>query len=118
MRLVGSVALVRFGRKRPKPPPPRALRAGGGGELAAGVARWMLETGRPDGHERLARSRAQEFSRKWRFNRAVRTLIGSPLGVAAGSLGAGIVPAVMRRVIAYAGDVDARKCRDPGRSRG
>ena len=76
-----------------------------GGEMAGQAALEMLETGRVDGHERLARQRAKEFDGKFRFNRAVRGLVGSPLGVAAGSLGAAVLPAVLQRVIAYAGDI-------------
>ena len=76
-----------------------------GGEMAGQAALEMLETGRVDGHERLAWRRAREFDGKFRFNRAVRGLVGSPLGVAAGSLGAAVLPAVLKRVIAYAGDI-------------
>ena len=75
-----------------------------GGELAARAALDMLASGRVDGHRRLAEWRDAEFGPKWRFNRAVRALVGSPLGVRAGSLGAAAVPAVLRRVIRYAGD--------------
>ena len=76
-----------------------------GGEMAGQAALEMLETGRLDGHERLARRRASEFDGKFRFNRVVRGLVGSPLGVAAGSLSAAVLPAVLQRVIAYAGDI-------------
>ena len=76
-----------------------------GGELAGQAALEMLATGRIDGHRRLARRRASEFGGKFRFNRAVRTLVGSPLGVAAGSLGAAVLPAALQRLITYAGDV-------------
>ena len=76
-----------------------------GGELAARAALEMLETGRQDGASRLARWRAVEFGSKWRFNRAVRVLVGSPAGVAVGSFGAAVCPWALRRMIAYAGDV-------------
>lgn len=75
-----------------------------GGELAGLTASWMLETGRPDGHERLARRRADDFADKWRFNRTIRALVGSHLGVYAGALGASLAPWAFRRVITYAGD--------------
>ena len=77
-----------------------------GGELAGQTALWMLKTGRPDGYRRLGQRRALEFAGKLRFNRGVRALVGSPLGVQAGALGAAVAPWVLRRVIAYAGDVD------------
>jgi len=75
-----------------------------GGELAALTALWMMETGCQDGHERLRRLRATDFSCKWRFNRAVRAVVGSTLGVAAGSMVADLLPGVLRRVVEYAGD--------------
>ena len=77
-----------------------------GGQLAARAALSMLKSGRSDGHEQLARWRAAEFGGKYRFNRAIRVLVGSRVGVSAGSLGAAVLPGVLRRVIAYAGDVD------------
>ena len=76
-----------------------------GGELAARVALEMLCTNSPNGHERLARSRRQEFGRKWCFNRAVRGLVGSDVGVRAGGVCAAIAPGILRRVIAIAGDL-------------
>ena len=80
-----------------------------GGELAARAALSMLERGRSDGHEQLARWRAAEFGGKYRFNRAIRVLVGSRVGLSAGSLGAAVLPGVLRRVITYAGDVDDRE---------
>ena len=76
-----------------------------GGELAARAALETLETGRQDGASRLASLREAEFGGKWRFNRAVRILVGSPAGVTIGSLGAAVCPWALRRMIAYAGDV-------------
>jgi len=75
-----------------------------GGELAARTALDMLATDRWDAHTRLAQLRDAEFGPKWRFNRAVRVLVGSRWGVQAGTLGALIAPGVLRRVIRYAGD--------------
>ena len=76
-----------------------------GGEMAGRVALETLATGHVDGHERLACWRAREFAGKFRFNRAVRRLVGSPFMVAAGSMSAAVLPLVLQRVIAYAGDV-------------
>lgn len=75
-----------------------------GGELAAETALWMLAHGVRDGHQRLRQRRAVVFGHKWRFNLAVRRLVASRLGVRAGAWGASVAPAVLRRVIGYAGD--------------
>jgi flavin-dependent dehydrogenase len=48
-----------------------------GGELAAQAALDELASGRP-AFERLTTRRAQEFSLKWRVNRALRLIVGSP----------------------------------------
>jgi hypothetical protein len=65
----------------------------------------VLEHGHGDAHLRLAEARRREFGGKWRFNRAVRTLAGSPLALRVASHVAGWAPAVMERTIRYAGDV-------------
>jgi flavin-dependent dehydrogenase len=52
-----------------------------GGELAALEALRALEHGSADAHVRLASARRQEFANKWRFNRALRSLVGSPRAV-------------------------------------
>jgi flavin-dependent dehydrogenase len=82
-----------------------------GGEMAARAALEMLDSGRADGHRRLAAWRAAEFGGKWRFNRAVRVVTASRLAVCLGSAGAAVAPWAMRRVIHYAGDasVEARR---------
>ena len=51
-----------------------------GGELAAESALFELETGIP-GYRRLREARRREFSGKWRINRALRALVGSPAAV-------------------------------------
>ena len=56
---------------------------------------------------RLARDRRRAIHGKLRFNRALRVLVGWPMGVRLGAMGARIAPAVLRRVIAAAGDVGA-----------
>ena len=80
-----------------------------GGEMAALAAVEMLDSGRVDGHRRLSRWRAAEFGAKWRFNRAVRVVTGSRLGVRLGSSGAALAPWVLRRVIHYAGDAGVER---------
>ena len=91
-----------------------------GGELAAGAALNALERGRPDvhalhaghtgdgedhAHEALARARRREFASKWRFDRALRALSGSPFALGIASRAARLAPQYLERTIAYAGDV-------------
>ena len=60
-----------------------------GGELAAHAALAALESGRADAHVQLCATCAGASSRsKWRFNRALRALAGSPLAMRAASHGA------------------------------
>jgi hypothetical protein len=49
--------------------------------------------------------RRREFANKWRFNRALRALAGSPLAMRAASHGANWAPGWLERTISYAGDV-------------
>ena len=76
-----------------------------GGMLAAEVALAVLEQPHLKGHLRLARLRAAEFDAKLRVNRVLRALIGSPAGVRAGGVAAGLAPGVLRWLIGFAGDV-------------
>ncbi len=76
-----------------------------GGELAAAAALAALEHGREDAHVRLADMRRREFGSKWRFNRALRSLAGSPLAMRIASIGAEWAPGWLERTISYAGDV-------------
>ena len=78
-----------------------------GGELAASAALDVLAHGWTGTHARLAAARRREFSRKWRFNRALRVLVGSPRALDAATIAARLAPAVLRAVIAHAGDCDA-----------
>jgi flavin-dependent dehydrogenase len=78
-----------------------------GGELAAQAALGVLEHGHHDAHLRLAESRRREFAGKWRFNRAVRALAGSPLAMRVASHTATLAPSLIERTIQYAGDVVA-----------
>jgi flavin-dependent dehydrogenase len=75
-----------------------------GGELAAEAALDSLAHGWNGVHDRLATARRREFAAKWRFNRALRALVASPRGVDVANLGARIVPGLVRRIIANAGD--------------
>jgi flavin-dependent dehydrogenase len=77
-----------------------------GGELAGGAALRALAGGWADVHDELRAARAASFGGKWRFNRALRALVGSPGAIGAAALGARLAPAVLRAVIARAGDCD------------
>jgi menaquinone-9 beta-reductase len=76
-----------------------------GAELAAAEALHALESGEVNGHRRLARARRREFAAKSRFNRTLRRLVGTALGV---HLAAQVTRACrwpVRRLVTYAGDV-------------
>jgi flavin-dependent dehydrogenase len=75
-----------------------------GGELAAHAALTALAHGRADAHVQLSRMRRREFASKWRFNRALRALAGSPLAMRVASRGADWSPGWLERTIRYAGD--------------
>lgn len=77
-----------------------------GGELAAAAALRALEHGWDDAHASLSRERHEEFSGKWRFNRLLRSLVGSRLGVHGATAGARVAPAVVRALIRRASDCD------------
>ena len=75
-----------------------------GAELAAAAALDALEHGWAGVHRRLAERRRAEFAGKWRFNRVLRVLVGSPRAVEAATLGASVAPGVLRAMILHAGD--------------
>jgi flavin-dependent dehydrogenase len=75
-----------------------------GGELAAAAALKVLEHGWTGVHARLRAARRLDFAAKWRFNRVLRTLVSSPRGVDLAAAAARVAPAVLRAVIARAGD--------------
>ena len=75
-----------------------------GGELAAHAALSALEDGRADAHIQLERMRRQAFRSKWRFNRALRALAGSPLAMRVASRGADWAPGWVEQTRRYAGD--------------
>jgi flavin-dependent dehydrogenase len=75
-----------------------------GGELAAMSALEMLEHGAHDVHTALWAVRRREFAAKWRFNRTLRALVGSPAAMRVAAAGARRSPALIEHVIRYAGD--------------
>jgi menaquinone-9 beta-reductase len=75
-----------------------------GGELAAGAALDALQHGWNGVHARLAEARRRTFAGKYRFNRALRALVGSPRAVEAATIAARFMPGALRAVIARAGD--------------
>lgn len=75
-----------------------------GGMLAAQAALGELATGAP-GCEALRAARAREFATKWRVNRALRALVGSPRGVGLAARVAAYWDAPVRYLVAVAGDV-------------
>jgi len=79
-----------------------------GAVLAARVAGRVLEgTLSCDmaAHE-LTERRHAAFAAKWRFNRALRSLVASPSAVVASAAAARLLPALFASVIRYAGDCD------------
>jgi flavin-dependent dehydrogenase len=78
-----------------------------GGELAALEALRALAHGSADAHLRLLAARRREFAHKWRFNRSLRTLVAFPGAVRAAGYGAMVAPALLQRIIRYAGDLHA-----------
>jgi menaquinone-9 beta-reductase len=75
-----------------------------GAELAASMALAALQHGNPDVHVALESARRREFATKWRFNRILRALVGSPRSLQLGSVGAKWSAALLEHVIQYAGD--------------
>jgi flavin-dependent dehydrogenase len=75
-----------------------------GGMLAAASALRELETGAAQYGE-LSAARTREFAGKWRINRALRALVGSPSGVALAAHVAAVWDLPIRRLVAIAGDV-------------
>ncbi len=75
-----------------------------GGELAAAAALQALEHGWTGVHARLAADRRRAFASKWRFNRALRTLVSSARAIDAAAVATRLAPGILRAVIARAGD--------------
>ena len=83
-----------------------------GAELAAEEALRALEYGCADAHQRLQARRRREFSAKWRFNRALRTVLRFPSGVSAAERAAAALPWLAEHAIRYAGDIGAARLYD------
>jgi hypothetical protein len=75
-----------------------------GGELAAEAALDELACGRP-AYGWLGAERRREFSVKWRINRALRTIVGSPVAVGLAALVSAWWSAPVEHLIQLAGDV-------------
>jgi len=78
-----------------------------GAELAALEVLHALEHGNIDAHVRLRAARRREFTTKWRFNRTMRWVVEVPATLRLAEIGAGVAPAMLQRVIRYAGDLNA-----------
>lgn len=77
-----------------------------GARLAAIEALRAVEQGTfAEAVTRLARARRRQFGGKVRVNRLLRSLVDVPALVDAAAFGARVAPAVLRRVVTYAGDV-------------
>jgi flavin-dependent dehydrogenase len=75
-----------------------------GGELAAEAALVEMATGRP-AHASLQAARTNEFAGKWRINRILRLLVGSPSSLSWAAAATNWWDLPVRRLIAAAGDV-------------
>jgi flavin-dependent dehydrogenase len=75
-----------------------------GGELAASAALRALAHGWTGVQAWLGDERDAAFRSKWRFNRALRTMVGSPIALRAATMASRVAPAVVRALIAHAGD--------------
>jgi geranylgeranyl reductase family protein len=75
-----------------------------GGELAAEAALQALAHGWTGVHDRLATWRRQEFAAKYRFNRALRGVVGSPLAVSIATTGTNYLRPILQALIVRAGD--------------
>ena len=75
-----------------------------GGELAAHAALGELGSGIP-AHRQLQEARRREFSGKWRLNRVLRLLVGSPRAVGAAAAVARHWPTPIDYLTCAAGDV-------------
>jgi flavin-dependent dehydrogenase len=77
-----------------------------GGELAAHAALRALARGWDGVHRQHDADRRRAFAGKWRFNRALRMLVGSASALRAAGTAARMAPSVVRVLIARAGDCD------------
>ena len=79
-----------------------------GGELAAAAALEELASGRPS-FTALQSARVREFSGKWRVNRALRSLVSSPLGVSLAASLSARWTAPVEYLVGVAGDVSVAR---------
>ena len=77
-----------------------------GGELAAAAALEALAHGWMGVHSRQEAARRRSFASKWRFNRALRSLVASPGAIRLAGFGARLAPGMVERIVARAGDCD------------
>jgi flavin-dependent dehydrogenase len=77
-----------------------------GAELAAGIVKEVFDGSLPiaRAHLALAERRRRAFQSKWRFNRALRSLVSSPASVSIAAATANTLPSIFSRMIRYAGD--------------
>jgi flavin-dependent dehydrogenase len=77
-----------------------------GAELAAAIVQEVFDGSLPidRAHLELAARRRVAFQSKWRFNRALRSLVSSPSSVTAAAVTAKVWPSVFSRMIRFAGD--------------
>jgi flavin-dependent dehydrogenase len=77
-----------------------------GAELAAAIVKEVFDGSMPidRAHLALAERRRRAFQSKWRFNRAVRSLVASPAGVTAAAASAAVWPSLFGRMIRFASD--------------
>ena len=76
-----------------------------GGELSGEVGLAALAGTLTEPYVRLARLRRREFAAKWRFNRALRALVSRDMTVELAGAAAAAAPWILRRTIAFAGDL-------------
>jgi menaquinone-9 beta-reductase len=79
-----------------------------GAEMAAAIVKEVVAGSLPidRAHIELADRRRRAFQAKWRFNRALRSLVSSPASVTAAAVTAKVLPSVFARMISYAGDCE------------
>lgn len=79
-----------------------------GAELAAAVVTEVFDGSLSidRAHLELGERRRRAFETKWRFNRALRSLVSSPSSVTAAAVTAKLLPSLFSRMIRYAGDCE------------
>jgi hypothetical protein len=63
--------------------------------------------------QRHGERRRRSFGGKWRFNRALRSLVASPLALRSATMAARIAPALVAAIVERAGDCDLASAGDP-----